>query len=599
MKPADQKSADDELRRIERVDMEEVRDEEEEREEAKLLGNDKDSDNKSLGYREDDFLKRDRAKETSADELRRNRQRNWLEIRHSQQNLGRYERVDKTILDPGSMTKQELDDFYNKTSNSSSLFLLAVANGTNKFYSRSESRNNSDKADGKGEIKQILSKPLAIDNNSLRNSEKTQSNTRNVVGNTSKYSISQGQGFSLKPNGTTVENTLLHGKAPRNTTEEKEILRQNPSKFNNQTSSVGKNAHYSQNSMTEMQNNFKKRSKIHRGRGAGSSRNFKDINRAEQRKIDESNRNVQARKVVEINVTHDDDDDVDGNDTVEDITKNPSKIIIDEDDSGASGSTESGENSDMASRYGSAGKEMTLESRNAPIGKEDSELHPIKRNDVAESLAVTSHDADDDNSKEFLRESNAHYVKNEAQTRDGDHNSGNTKEYGHIIDANVETDGDIDGLGHDAGSARNEENSNEDDWDVEASGNQAGTSVRTNVSNDAITDELRKTDRFEEEEKYANLMGTGESLPKSREQTIATKERKSNESTDYLLRHNREQVPSSLDANDDTEGTKTGDALQNYPQSFLANSNYNKNQGIHKQRSKPVVNLKAINDRYG
>ena len=600
MKQADQKSADDELRRIERVDMEEVEDEEEEREEAKLLGIDKDIDSKSLGYREDGFLKRDRAKETSADELLRNQQRKWLEMRHSQQNLGRYERVDKTILDPGSMTKQELDDFYNKTLNSSSMFMLAVVNGTSIADSRPEAKNNSDKTQGNREIKQIMSKSLAIDNSSLRNSEKTLSNIGNVAGNTSKHANGQGQGFPVKPNGTTVDNTMLHGKATKNMIEEQEILRQNPSKIKNQTSSEGSNEHYSKSSLIEMQNNFNKRSKIDRKRGAVNFRNFTHRHRTEQGKIEGSNRNVQERKIVEINATHDDEDDVDDNDTVDNKAKNPSDVNIDEDDSGASGSTESGRNSDMASRYESAGNDMASGIRNAPIGNEDTELHPIKHNDAAESPAVTSHNADDDNRKAgILGENNADIVKNEVQARDGDNDTENTKDYVNVIEDSVKTDGDIDGLGHDTGSVRNEENSNDDDLDAETSGNQAGTNVETNYSSEAITDELRKTDKFEEEEKYANLMDTGKLLTKDKKQTIITKDRKSNKSTGYLQRHEKGQVPFSLDASDDSEDARTGHAMQNYSQSFLANSSYNRNQGIQKERSKTVKNLQASNDRYG
>ena len=128
------KSRDAELKRIERVDMEEVQDEEEEREEAKLLGIDKDNDNKSLGYREADFVMRDFQKEISDSELKRNQERNWQELRHTVQNLGRYERVDKTIIDPGSMTKEELEEYYDKAINSSSLFLIAVSNKTRNIH---------------------------------------------------------------------------------------------------------------------------------------------------------------------------------------------------------------------------------------------------------------------------------------------------------------------------------------------------------------------------------------------------------------------------------------------------------------------------------
>ena len=126
------KMRDSELTRIERVDMEEVQDEEAEREEAKLLGIDKVNDNKSLGYQEDEFIRRDLQKEMDKDELKRSQRRNQLELRHSQQNLGRnrYERVDRTILDPGSMTKQELEEYYEKAVNSSSLFLIAFSNRT-------------------------------------------------------------------------------------------------------------------------------------------------------------------------------------------------------------------------------------------------------------------------------------------------------------------------------------------------------------------------------------------------------------------------------------------------------------------------------------
>ena len=129
------------LKRFERVDMEEVLDEEKEREEIKLLGLDAGADNKTLGYKEGDFLRREQEKYGNKTGQELGQKKHLMDMLNTTLGLGRYERVDKTILDPGSLTKAELAEFYNKTFNSSSTFIFNIKRLDNLTHSNNESNS--------------------------------------------------------------------------------------------------------------------------------------------------------------------------------------------------------------------------------------------------------------------------------------------------------------------------------------------------------------------------------------------------------------------------------------------------------------------------
>ncbi|XP_065070442.1 uncharacterized protein LOC135695312 [Rhopilema esculentum] len=147
-----------ELKRFERVDMEEVLDEEKEREEIKLLGLDAGTDNKTLGYKEGDFLVREQRKYGNETGQELSQKKHLMDLFNTTLGLGRYERVDKTILDPGSLTKAELAEFYNKTLNSSATFIFNIERLDNLTHSEHESNRvqNGTKEGKPGDTKKVL-----------------------------------------------------------------------------------------------------------------------------------------------------------------------------------------------------------------------------------------------------------------------------------------------------------------------------------------------------------------------------------------------------------------------------------------------------------
>ena len=138
-------SSDSELNRVERVDMEEVAIEQKQRELAKVYGLDHDHDNKSLGYRKEEFAKFEEI-------YHRDEKRSaWNKSHHRNYLIGenktvvRFERVDKTILDPGSISKHELQEYSDKTRNRSSTFmyvLMTKTDLTDKYETVNETRGD-------------------------------------------------------------------------------------------------------------------------------------------------------------------------------------------------------------------------------------------------------------------------------------------------------------------------------------------------------------------------------------------------------------------------------------------------------------------------
>lgn len=123
-------SSDTELKRVERVDMEEVTIEEKQRELAKVYGLDLDHDNKSLGYGKEEFAKfeenfdRDDKRSSGSKGKYRN------DLIGENKTVVRLERVDKTILDPSSISKHEQQEYSNNKGNGSSMFMYASLNKT-------------------------------------------------------------------------------------------------------------------------------------------------------------------------------------------------------------------------------------------------------------------------------------------------------------------------------------------------------------------------------------------------------------------------------------------------------------------------------------
>ena len=596
MKSIDQTTADNELKRIERVDMEEVRDEEKERKEAKLLGIDEDRDNKSLGYREEDFLRRDLEKEMSAKERNRNRKRNWLESRHSQQNLERYERVDKTILDPGAMTKQELEEFYNKTINSSSLFLLSVGNKTKSAQWGPISQIDSIQAPANSEVDNSITRPLVSGMNNrgiVSNGEITQVNTSNAVGNSSNYIIGKQTGILLDLNETIAQREVLFKvEKALKIANESEILSMYTNRLNNQTSSSNEgevvpmaiDLHDSEYNATEKGSDFNKRSNTEQGSKIVSSKTYEKSYRVDSSRTYNvgSYRNEQSRKVVVVNVTHDDSDEsevIGGNE------ENSGYGGGDYDENEASSSTQSGERID----------EMTQDvTKDTKSGKHDplTSVGNIEDESINGELRDDNTSDGDDQSRD-MDENNADSAKNGKNYG----KSGTSRNDANGKEGSPMADEEADKLEDDAGSV---DDDNGDDDSGEEGPRQPYADAKDNGTVAAITKELDNTDKFEEEEKLRNTFDDDGSSSNSQEQYNAVKESKKHAHTRNYQgqKHNRDRYHTKLKKkNNEFFAVKNSILTRNTTHAELVNSENETDDGAQRENGRQMdKNQSKLND---
>eukprot|EP00794_Sanderia_malayensis_P018016 gene18016-19818_t len=173
------------LYRMERVDFDEVVREEEEREETKKMAGPVDNNdgiNLALKERDENASIND---SIETNEKKRSFRLPALTNVYPEQVVARHERVDKTILDPGSMTKEELNEYFNKTLNSTSVFMYRLVGFnntmTNEDSEQSESGSGSESESESGgsvsvEVTSGESRPIEVqDKNELDGMDRAES----------------------------------------------------------------------------------------------------------------------------------------------------------------------------------------------------------------------------------------------------------------------------------------------------------------------------------------------------------------------------------------------------------------------------------------